>query len=118
MRGLIIKSPYIDDILSGIKKIEVRGSNTKIRERIVLLKSGTNLALGTVEIYDSKKMTLLDYINWDYNKLRGKFAKQKMPYKNTYGWKLKNPIIFKEPIPYIHPLGAMIWVTLPNNFID
>lgn len=50
MKGLVIKSPYIEDILNGKKMIEVRGSNTNIRGTIILLKSGSGKALGTVDI--------------------------------------------------------------------
>jgi len=35
MRGLIIAEPWIDYILEGKKTWEIRGTSTKIRERIV-----------------------------------------------------------------------------------
>lgn len=43
MDGLIIKKKWLDLIVSGIKTIEIRGSNTqKQNETIYLLESGTH----------------------------------------------------------------------------
>lgn len=117
MDGLIIKSPYIDDILYGIKTLEIRGSNTKKRGTIVLLKSGSGLALGTVEIVDVKELTLAEYNEWDYRRDNDKLPVNKLPYKRTFAYVLKNPKIFDIPIKYNHPCGAVTWVKLPDDFI-
>ena len=116
MKGLIIKSPYIDDILSGVKKWELRGQNTKIRGTIVLLKSGTKTALGTVDIVGVKVLTLEEYNNWNYRKDNGKLPVDKLPYEKTYAYVLENPRMFDQPKPYIHPIGAVTWVNLPDSF--
>lgn len=118
MKGLIIKSPAIDAILDGVKTIEVRGCSTKIRGRIVLLQSGTQKALGTVEVVGCDVMTLEEYNNWDYRKLLKRDSVDQLPYKKTYKWYLKNPIKFETSIPYKHPNGAIIWVNLPDNFLE
>lgn len=117
MKGLIIKSPAIDYILSGNKTLEVRGTSTKIRGEIVLLQSGTQLALGTVEIIGCEKMNLEEYNNWDYRILLKRPKTNDLPYKNTYKWILKNPKKFDTPKKYYHPNGAVIWVNLPDDFI-
>lgn len=117
MKGLIIKSPYIDDILNGIKKWEVRGAPTKIRGRIVLLQSKTGLALGTVDIDDVKQISIEEYNNWDYRKDNNKLPVDDLPYKKTYAYILSNPVKFNRPIKYKHPNGAIIWVNLPDDFI-
>lgn len=116
MHGLVIKSPYIEDILSGKKKLELRGQNTKIRGKIVLLKSGSGLALGTVDIVDVKTLSLEDYNNWEYRKDNGKLPVDKLPYKITYAYVLENPKFYDEPKPYKHPLGAITWVNLPDEY--
>lgn len=116
MHGLIIKSPYIDDILSGRKKWELRGQNTHTRGKIILLQSGTGLALGSVEIIAVKQITLEDYNNWDYRKDSGKLPVDKLPYKKTYAYILENPIQYKNPKHYHHPKGAITWVDLPEDF--
>lgn len=118
LKGLIIKEPYISDILKGTKTWELRGSTTKIRGQIVLLKSGTKTAIGTVEIVDVKELTLDDYNSWDYRILYNKEPVNELPYKRTYAYILKNPKSFANPKAYIHPNGAIIWVNLDDDFLD
>ena len=103
LKGLVIKSPYIEDILNGIKTWEVRGSNTNIQGRIVLLKSGSGMALGTVEIYDSIEIDLDEYNTWDYRIRNNKALANKLPYKRTFKWLLKNPIWYDKMKPYTPP---------------
>jgi hypothetical protein len=56
MRCLIIKQPYLDEILAGTKTVEFRSRATKIRGRIGLIQSGRKgEILGTVELYDCRK---------------------------------------------------------------
>ncbi len=52
MKGLIIKPKWADLILSGDKTIEIRGSRTKIRGEIGIIKSGSKKVFGTVELMD------------------------------------------------------------------
>ena len=117
MKGLIIKSPYIDDILSGIKKWELRGQSTNYRGTIMLLKSGTQTALGTVDIVDVKELTLEEYNNWNYRNDNDILRADRLPYENTYAYVLKNPKKFDQPKPYNHPAGAVTWVQLPDDFL-
>ncbi|MBN8191206.1 ASCH domain-containing protein [Bacillus sp. NTK074B] len=112
MKGLIIRAPWIDYILKGEKTWEIRGSNTAVRGRVGLIKSGTGTVVGTVEIKDSIELTLEDYRE---NSIRhGANGKDvvSLPYKKTYAWVLDQPTLFDEPFPYKHPMGAVIWVNL------
>lgn len=118
MKGVIIKSPYIEDILNGVKKIEVRGQNTAYRGCIVLLQSNTNLALGVVDIVDSRQMSLEEYNSWEYRINNGKEIVSKLPYDKTYQWILENPKWFNSPKNYFHPKGAIVWVNLPEDFLN
>jgi hypothetical protein len=52
MRGLLIRSPWIEEILRGRKTWEIRGSNTNIRGRIGLIRSGSGLVVGTCDLVD------------------------------------------------------------------
>lgn len=110
MKGLVIKSPYIDLILNGKKKWEIRGSNTNIRGRIALIKSGSGKIFGEVELVDCFEITL-DQYNKYCEELYGK-KEELLPYKKTYAWVVCNPVMYEEPKSYKHPLGAVIWVNL------
>ncbi|MCT2535367.1 ASCH domain-containing protein [Aquibacillus koreensis] len=115
MKGLVIRSPWIELILEGKKSWEIRGSNTKIRGPVVLIKSGSGKVFGEVNIVDSKALSLEDYqTNKKYHCIESEDAVQ-LPYKKTYAWVIDDPKIYKEPIPYKHPMGAIIWVNLPES---
>lgn len=118
MKGIIIRSPYIDEILEGTKKIEIRGMNTSIRGTVVLLKSTTNLALGTATITGVHEMTLDEYKTYHYNRGDKLLPINELPYKRTYAYELSNPVKFTKPKTYVHKKGQVIWVTLPDDFLD
>ncbi|MGP4062272.1 ASCH domain-containing protein [Halobacillus sp. H74] len=61
MNGLLVKSPWIDLLLTGKKRWEIRGVNTKKRGRVGLIKSGSGMVFGTIDIVDCKKLSLFDY---------------------------------------------------------
>lgn len=49
-RALIIRRPYIGQILCGLKLWEMRSSATKIRGRIGLIEAGSGLIVGEAQI--------------------------------------------------------------------
>lgn len=117
-KALIIKKEWLDLIFSGIKNIEIRSSNTKIRGKIGLIESKSGLILGACEIVNS---ILIDKDNLDFIlKNSCLYSKEKLDvfYKKPYAWMLDNVIKFKEPIKYRHPQGAIIWIDLSKQNID
>jgi hypothetical protein len=109
--GLVIKEPWVDLILDGEKTLEIRGNRTLRRGTIKLIKSGSGLIVGTVDIVDVYE---LDKAFFD--ELRPLHCIQQdfttLPYPKAFGWCLENPVRYENPIPYKHPLGAVIWVKL------
>src|SRR5690606_14333238 len=117
MKGLIIKSPWIDLICEGKKIWEIRGSNTKIRGKVALIISGTGLVVGTANLSDCKPLTLNEYqSSIDKHCIPSEMCQNK-PYKNIHAWVLKEAKFLDKPIPYVHPQGAVIWVNLSNEII-
>lgn len=116
MNGLIIREPWIDLILEGKKIWEIRGSNTKRRGKIALIKSKTGKVFGTVDVINSILLTTKQYHEAFNNHYIPNTKDNPLPYRKNYAWILENPIILEEPIPYIHPRGAVIWVTLDDTF--
>ena len=109
-RGLVIKSPHIDNILSGHKIWEMRSRRTNMRGKIGLIKSGSGLIVGTAEIVDC--LDALDFgerMNTQKNHhVYNLYDLEKW----KYPWVLRNAQKLPEPIPYDHPQGAVIWVNL------
>ena len=112
MRGLIIKPYWLDLILSGKKKIEVRGFIPKnyFCEKFYLIESG-GMVRGTARISASfyfsneaeweeyKHITCLDI---SYEDLLKKYSK-------PCGWLLEN-VERIEPFEYKKRPGAVIWI--------
>ena len=115
MNGLLIKSPWIEMILDGRKTWEIRGSGTSKRGTIALIKSGSGTVVGFADLEDVKGPFTRPEFDRYVHKHRVKpqaLPGRKLPYPKTYAWVLKNARPAKEPIPYNHPMGAVIWVKL------
>ena len=114
MSALIIKEPWASKIVSGEKTIELRTKRTKkIGQEIYIAKAGTKTLIGRVTIEKCVQLTIDDYIKLQDKHLAPTFYKNAFKKKKIYGWYLKNPIQFDNPLPYKHPPGAQMWVVLP-----
>jgi hypothetical protein len=116
LKGLVIKSPWIEKILLGEKTWEIRGSRTNIRGRIALIKSGSKTLLGSAELVDC--IPLYGPNNGDL--LLNNFDKHRVPlggvtYEKPHAWVLDHIISYLKPISYSHPQGAVIWVDLTDQ---
>ena len=118
-RALIIKSPWADWVVLGSKTIEIRTFRTnKVGKEIYIAKSGTKSLIGKVTIDKCVQLTLNDYINLKNKHLAYTFITDRgwheelFNNKKIYAWFLINPIAFKDPISYNHPIGAQVWVKI------
>ena len=111
-KGLIIKEPWIHLILEGEKTFEIRGSNTKIRGKVALIKSKSGQIFGTAELVDSIPLSLEEFIQHQDKHCIPITESTILPYPKTYAWVIQNTVIFNNPIPYKHPQGEVIWVKL------
>lgn len=111
MKGLIIKPYWADLILNGEKTLEIRGSKTKVRGRIYIIKSGTKKIYGEVDLVDCIELTEDNYYKLS-NEHKVGVRMENIPYKRIYGWKLENPLVYKEPKDYNHKKGCVIWVNV------
>lgn len=118
MNGLIIKDPYVTWILEGKKTWEIRGSSTKVRGRIALIKSKTGHVFGTCELVDVKGPLGREELRKNAGKLN--WRPSEIPasmYEKTYAWVLKDAKPLEKTVPYTHPSGAVIWVKLSQGVV-
>lgn len=109
-RALIIKKPWIDLILDGQKTWEMRTRKTKIKGIIGLIEQGTGLIVGQANLIDGTfKPTTDELIK---NAPLHRVENLEILETWCYRWELREAHRFKTPIPYKHPKGAVIWVTL------
>lgn len=119
IKGLVIDTPYIDQILSGKKIWEMRSSATKQRGLIALIRKGSGTVIGVTELVDSigpfthEQMTA----NQSKHLLSAEQLNNPAVSKWNHAWVMKNARAFKTPIPYKHNIGAVKWVRLEDSVI-
>jgi ASCH domain-containing protein len=112
MKGLIIDEPWIACIISGTKTWELRSRNTLIRGRIPLIRKGSKTVIGVADLVDTLP-------NLSISDLKANFENHRVPesdfgedFKHKTAWVLQHARPLREPVPYRHPAGAVIWVNL------
>jgi hypothetical protein len=121
-RGLLIRDPYISDILDGKKRWELRGFATRIRGPIGLIKSTSGHVFGECVLRECIGPLELDALlhsseigPHDLSELQRTGV---LPYTNpdgcsaTYAWVFDDVRAYPEPISYRHPAGAVTFVNL------
>lgn len=117
-KGLLIRQPWIDFILSGDKTWEIRGSKTNIRGTIGLIQSQSGLIVGTADLVGCTPALTVEDMNKSHKLhcISELFDDYNMPYGGRpYAWILLGAKRLEKPIPYKHPQGAVIWVNLENT---
>lgn len=114
MRGLIVRTPWVDYLLDGTKTWEIRGSATSIRGRIALIRGGSGLVVGTATLVDCLALTRDEFSHAEAYHCIPASQIDPISYKHIFAWVIRNPEPFKEPIFYRHPQGAVIWVNLAH----
>jgi hypothetical protein len=117
LKGLIIDSPHIDNILSGRKTWEMRTTATKHRGPMALIKKGSGLVVGIADLIDSKGPLGTDELmkTEALHLISPERLKSSEVAKYKYAWVLQNPRRLATPISYVHPAGAVIWVNLDGG---
>lgn len=113
MRALLIRHPHIDNILAGKKKWEIRGSRTSVRETIALVASGSGTVIGVCDLVDCIGPLTANQFRRNAMKAGMRPSEAALGYyRQTYAWVMAKPRRLKQPVPYEHPAGAVIWVKL------
>ena len=116
MHALVVRPQWLEKILAGRKTWEIRGSRTAIRGRIGLIPSGSGTVTGVCDLVDS--IGPLSAKTFRTNARRAGMHPSEATlgwYDNTYAWVVKSPKRLKNPVPYEHPSGAVIWVILDSK---
>lgn len=117
MKGLIIDTPHVDNILSGLKSWEMRSTATKVRGLIALIRKGSGLVVGTADLVDSLGPLSDEELLASESKhlissarvLSGAVSKWK------HAWVLNAACTLSRSVAYAHPSGAVIWVNLDSE---
>jgi hypothetical protein len=117
LKGLIIKSPYIDYILLGEKTWEMRSRLTTVRGPIALIKKGSGMIVGIATIETSfGPLSREDLIcNQGKHRLTLEELSNEVISKWNKVWVIGGVTSLERPVQYCHPRGATIWVNLDSK---
>lgn len=115
MDGLIIKQPWTDFIIAGMKDWEIRKCtcNSHLGENIYVLESGSKVIRGIIKLTDCERIKSAKEYRDNFNHHRYDVPEIPafLPYGNkTYAWKFELIEVFNEPKPYKIKKGAQTWV--------
>lgn len=113
-KGLIVREPWVSMLMDGTKVWELRGSATRIRGRVGLIRSASGLVLGEAVLSGCRGPLSREDLakSVDRHRVGFDWANCPMPYRNVYAWEMSDARRYERPVPYRHPQGAVIWVGL------
>ena len=113
LSAIPIREPWIDLILHGVKTWEIRSKFTKKLGPVALIRAGSKTVVATAILSEviqlTTKTALENAPKMGMKKLTREMARG---VNGQYAWVLKDVIPFKNPVPYNHKSGAVVWVTL------
>lgn len=113
-KGLIINTPYIDWILEGRKTWELRSQQTLQRGPIALIQKGSGLVVGVARLVGSKGPLTESEMAASGHLHAMPPDQLELPEFSKYrhAWVLSDAKRLRRPVSYVHPNGAVKWVTL------
>jgi len=92
LRALIVRHPFVDQLLDGSKTVEYRSRPTRIRGTIGLIASGERgKLLGLIDIVDCREDA-----------------------RYGYAWVVRNPRKFAVPVEFAQRYGCVTWVNVTD----
>lgn len=112
MKALIIKKEWLDKIFDEGKIWEMRSKRTYIRGRILLIESGSGHIMGEAILIGCPSSPIpIGIYHFDKHKVEDVELLKKW----CYPWILSDVKRYENPIPYKHPKGAVVWVSIPDE---
>lgn len=111
--GLLIRAPFVDWILDGLKAWEMRTKRTTRRGRIGLIRSKSGLVVGEANLVDVVGPLTHRQLIQNAEKMNQERWDVAAPEVPTFAWVLDGASRYAPPVPYTHRSGAVIWARLP-----
>jgi len=111
-KGLLIRDPWIEQILSGEKVWEMRSRATQQRGWVALIRSGSGMVFGVARIVDSiGPLTEAQMLaSQDKHGIPPRSVQLVPAYRHA--WVLADVKRLAKPVPYRHRPGALIFAKL------
>lgn len=111
-KGLLIRDPWLEQILCGEKTWEMRSRDTAQRGWVALIKAGSGKVYGMARIVDS--FGPLSDAQMKAHQDRHGIPPERLPEVTNYryAWVLAEVKRLSRPVPYLHRSGAVIFAVL------
>lgn len=111
--GLLVRTPYVDWIVDGLKTWEIRSKRTLKRGRIALIRAKSGLVVGEAELVDVVGPLTYALLADNAKLMNVHRSDAWEPDEPTFAWVLRGAKRYATPLPYQHRSGAVIWARLP-----
>lgn len=111
--GLLIRTPFVDWILDGLKVWEMRTKRTTRRGRIGLIRAKSGLVVGEANLVEVIGPLTYGQLVKNAKKMNEVASDVTPPDVPTFAWVLEDARRYESPVPYTHRSGAVIWARLP-----
>lgn len=113
-RGLVIREPWIDLILSGQKTWEMRSTSPSWRGRFGLIRKGSGEISGVARLADvGRPLSPEEMVQtFDKHRIPEAMIRSGEVEKWTTPWILADVQLLRQPVRYRHPNGAITLFTL------
>lgn len=120
LKGLIVDSAHVDDILAGRKRWEMRARGTRQRGTIALIRKDSGAIVGIAELVDS--LGPLNCRELIASQRLHRIARERLDtsdwHKYRYAWVLENARPLTSPVVYRPLSSAVTWVNLRGDFVN
>jgi hypothetical protein len=120
VKAIIVRSPWIEQILSGEKTWEMRSSRTTYRGRVGLIQKGTGLVVGAARLVDS--LAPIDAktfgATWSKHRIPDNMCRQAFEAGWIYPWVIEACYRLTTPVFAGQRRGQVIWVPLTVEVAD
>lgn len=113
-KGLVIREPWIDLILSGQKTWEMRSQAPSYRGWIGLIRKGSGCVSAIARLAEvGAPLSMAEMVaTIDRHQIPERMIRSGEVAKWTTPWKLSDIRVLRRPVPYHHPNGAILLFTL------
>jgi hypothetical protein len=88
------------------------GQETLVRGRIALIRKGSKTVIGVADLVRTLPKLPQSELKASVDKHRVPDSDISIDFKHSTAWVLQRARSLREPVPYRHPAGAVIWVNL------
>ena len=111
--GLLVRAPFVDWILDGLKVWEMRTKRITRRGRIGLIRSKLGLVVGEANLVEVVGPLTRRQLIQNAEKMNEERWEVTAPAAPKFAWVLEGARRHDPPVPYTHRSGAVIWARLP-----